>query len=273
MSLLYLKTMPLIFPNGSVPSHIKACSTLRYPGESQGVYAGFNLGTHVGDDANHVNANRQNLIQLANLPSEPKWLEQIHSTHAVLAESIPADSKEIIQADASYTQQKNIVCAVMTADCLPILVTNESGTEIAAIHAGWKGLASGVIEKTLEKLNSKSESLIIWIAPSISKNYYEVGEDVYNAFAEKHTMEECELAFEFKMLDMPMQNLNNNQKDSEKKWLADMPLLAQQRLIRLGVNAHNIYLSNECTYKQSDSYFSYRRDGVTGRMASLIWMS
>jgi YfiH family protein len=248
---------PLLIPSWPAPKNIKAYSTLRYPGKSHGVYAGFNVALHVGDDKNPVLANRHDLIDCAKLPSMPKWLNQTHGNIALLAETI---SSEIApNADASYAQKSDQVCVVMTADCLPILVTNKEGTEVAAIHAGWQGLAAGVIENTLSALTSEPESLLVWIGPSIHQPNYEVGEDFYARFSETHSQKELDAAFTLK--------------NKQKKWLANVPLLATQHLIRCGVNLHDIYLSDECTYANPERYFSYRRDGVTGRMASLIWIS
>jgi len=246
---------PFFVPEWPMPNRIRAYSTLRYPGDSLGVYEQFNLALHVGDDENHVLANRHQLMQLAHLPSTPRWLNQTHSNTALLAETISAEVPP--NADASYTQKTGEVCVVMTADCLPILITNKEGTEVAAIHAGWQGLAKGVIENTLSKLSSKPESLFIWIGPSIQQASYEVGEDFYAAFATSHTSQEMNATF------LTQQH---------QKWLANVPLLAVQRLMRSGVLKDNIYLSGECTYANSEKYFSYRRDGVTGRMASLIWI-
>lgn len=273
MSTIISTSKPFFAPQWPAPSNIKACSTLRYPGQCMGNYAEFNLALHVGDEAKNVQANRDDLIVSANLPAPPKWLNQIHSNQCILAENVQSDDAINIippSLDASHTRQNNVVCVVMTADCLPILVTNKSGTEIAAIHAGWRGLADDVVENTLSALQSSPDSLMIWIGPSISKSYYEVGEDVYNAFAKYHTKEECDAAFS--PYHPIMDTYKSNQDIPPKKWLVDMPLLAEQRLIRLGVNKQDIYLSRECTYAQSDRYFSYRRDGITGRMASLIWM-
>ncbi|MES2203961.1 MAG: peptidoglycan editing factor PgeF [Pseudomonadota bacterium] len=241
------------------PKNIKAYCTTRYPGKSVDPYAEFNLALHVGDDKECVLKNRQDLMQRANLPSTPKWLNQTHSNIALLAETISSELAP--NADASYTQKPNEVCVVMTADCLPILVTNKAGTEVAAIHAGWQGLAAGVIENTLLKLSSKPSELLIWIGPSIHQANYEVGEDFYMKFAETHSQKELNAAFVGAAGGRPL------------KWLANVPLLAVQRLIRLGVNIDNIYLSNECTYANPEKYFSYRRDAATGRMASLIWIS
>ena len=249
-------SLPILIPHWPAPKNIKACYTTRYPGKSTGVYAGFNLALHVNDDTKHVLENRQNLIQHAHLPASPKWLNQTHSNAALLAETI--SSEVAPNADASYTQKPNEVCVVMTADCLPILVTNKAGTEVAAIHAGWQGLAAGVIENTLSALTSKPDELLIWIGPSIHQANYEVGEDFYAKFA-THSQQELNAAF-----------MSKHQ--SPKKWLANVPLLATQRLVRYGVNLEDIYLSSKCTYANSEKYFSYRRDGVTGRMASLIWI-
>lgn len=248
--------LSLIKPNWPAPSCIKTFTSLRYPGNSVGTYAGLNLALHVEDDEACVKKNREDLIQSAHLPNEPKWLNQVHSSIAVPAETIHLQAP--VTADASYTTQKNTVCVVMTADCLPILITHKTGTEIAAIHAGWVGLAHGVVENTFAALKSHPEDLLVWIGPSISQPFYEVGEDFYQAFAKNHTPTECEAAFASK----------NN-----KKWLADVPLLAKQRLMRLGVPSEQIYLSHECTYANPERYFSYRRDGKnSGRMGSFIWI-
>lgn len=241
-------------PYWLAPSNIKAYTTLRSPGKSIAPYAECNLALHVGDNAQNVLENRRDLCRDAHLPEVPKWLNQTHSDIALLAETISLENPP--NADASYTQRKNTVCVVMTADCLPILVTNTEGTEVAAIHAGWQGLAKGVVENTLSKLSSKPGELLIWIGPSIHQANYEVGEDFYARFAETHSQQEIALAF----------------KPHAKKWLANVPLLAVQRLMQFGVIEKNIYLANECTYAHPEKYFSYRREGVTGRMASLIWI-
>lgn len=247
--------LPLLTPAWPAPTNVKSYSTLRYPGKSAGVYDAFNLALHVGDNPEQVLNNRHDLRRYAHLPSEPKWLSQTHSDIALYAETIEENSFPV--ADASLTQKANVVCVVMTADCLPILVVNKSGTEVAAIHAGWQGLAKGVVENTLVKLKSQPEELLIWIGPSIHQAHYEVGEDFYEEFAKNHSLLEMRAAFSVQ---------------KNKKWLANVPLLALQRLTRFGISEKNIYLSQECTYANPEKYFSYRRDGVTGRMASLIWI-
>lgn len=223
--------------------------TLRAGGHSQGKYNSFNLATHVNDDINAVHLNRDRLNQF--LPSAPHWLHQTHSVDAIKLPSLS------FNADASYTSEKNTICVVQTADCLPLLVTNHEGTIVAAIHAGWRGLLNGVIENTIEKMSVFPNDLLVWLGPAISRKYFEVGFDVKNSFCEKHT--ESEKAFHM---------------ISDQKWLADIYALAKIRLNGCGV--HQIYggsVSDEyCTFANALDYFSYRRDGMTGRMASLIWI-
>ncbi len=249
-------SLPLLIPTWPAPKNVRAYTSLRYPGNSMGQYAAFNMAMHVGDTSHDVLINRADFMSYAQLPQEPKWLHQTHSDIAWSAEMISTERPPI--GDASFTSQKDTVCVVMTADCLPILVSNNKGTEVAAIHAGWQGLAKGVVESTLSQLNSAAESLLIWIGPSIQQSYYEVGEDVYAEFARCHSGAEMRAAF---------------LTQKHQKWLANVPLLAVQRLVRCGVLLKNIYLSNECTYANPDKYYSYRRDGMTGRMASAIFIS
>ena len=227
------------------PDFIKAGITLRQGGVSENPYGSFNLATHVGDAVTDVEKNRNML----DVPNSPQWLEQVHSTKAVL---LP--SKAIIpKADASYTSDSNVVCAVMTADCLPLLITNKEGSQVAAIHAGWRGLCDGIIEETINKLSVDTESLLVWLGPAIGADVYEVGEEVYDAF----TKEDVEAKKSFKPT-------------SEKHWLFDIYRLARLRLNRLGVK--QIYGGDRCTLTEEESFFSYRRDDVTGRMASMIWI-
>lgn len=231
------------------PDFIKAGITLRQGGVSRGAYESFNLATHVGDELALVNQNRAILTRSLNLPNDPQWLEQIHSTEAVLLpneESIP-------KADAAYTVGKNIVCAVMTADCLPLLITNKQGSCVAAIHAGWRGLCDGIIEETIKKLAVEPESLLVWLGPAISADVYEVGEEVYDAF----TKAEVEAKQAFTSV-------------SEGHWLFDIYQLAKLRLNKMGVK--QIYGGDRCTLSEEEQFFSYRRDDVTGRMASMIWI-
>jgi YfiH family protein len=236
-------------PDWPAPPHIKSMQTLRTGGNSEGKYNSFNLATHVNDEINAVHSNRDLLNQY--LPSSPYWLHQTHSIEVLKLPSLT------LNGDASYTIDKNTVCVVQTADCLPLLVTNVDGTIVASIHAGWRGLLNGVIEKTIEKMNILPNELLVWLGPAISQKHFEVGFDVKNSFCEKHS--ETEKAFHL---------------ISEQKWLADIYVLAKIRLNLCGVK--QIYggsVSDDyCTFANEVDYFSYRRDGITGRMASLIWI-
>ena len=236
-------------PNWPVPSHIKSMQTLRAGGKSEGKYKSFNLATHVNDEINSVNSNRDLLDQF--LPSSPHWLNQTHSVDVIELPPLK------FNADASYTKEKDTVCVVQTADCLPLLVTNKKGTIVAAIHAGWRGLLNGVIENTIHKMNMSPHELLIWLGPAISQKYFEVGADVKDSFCENDR--EAEKAF---------------RAISDQKWLADIYHLAKIRLKASGVT--EIYggsvTDDYCTFANEADYFSYRRDGATGRMASLIWI-
>ena len=237
-------------PEWPAPSHIKSMQTLRSGGKSKGVYNSFNLATHVNDDINFVQMNRELLCQ--HVPSAPFWLNQTHGTDVL---ELPSS---LLNADASYTKEKNIVCVVQTADCLPLLVTNKKGTIAAAIHAGWRGLLNGVIENTLHKMNLPAHETLVWLGPAISQNHFEVGSEVRDSFCVNH--DEAKKAFK---------------SISNQKWLADIYMLAKIRLHAYGVS--QIYgasvTEDYCTYAHHKNYFSYRRDGETGRMASLIWIA
>jgi YfiH family protein len=236
-------------PNWPVPSHIKSIQTLRVGGKSEGKYNSFNLATHVNDETHSINSNRDLLNQ--HLPSSPHWLNQTHSVDVI---ELPSPT---LNGDASYTTDKNTVCVVQTADCLPLLVTNKKGTIVAAIHAGWRGLLNGVIENTIHKMNMSPNELLVWLGPAIGQKYFEVGFDVKHSFCEKD--QHAEKAF---------------RTISDQKWLADIYYLAKLRLKASGVTA--IYggsvTDDYCTFTNEADYFSYRRDGETGRMASLIWI-
>lgn len=227
------------------PDFIKAGTTLRQGGVSKGSFNSFNLATHVGDEFAAVRQNRSML----NVPNAPQWLEQVHSTKAVL---FPAE-EITLKADAAYTSDKNIVCAVMTADCLPLLITDKQGSCVAAIHAGWRGLCAGIIETTIKKLAVEPESLLVWLGPAIGPDVYEIGEEVYHAF--------------IKGDDAAKQAFTSV---SEGHWLFDIYHLAKLRLNKTGVK--QIYGGDRCTLSEEEQFFSYRRDGVTGRMASMIWI-
>lgn len=242
--------MKLIIPQWSAPKNIKAFSSTRFDGASNGVYQGLNLGTHVGDDESIVIQNRNRLVKHSNMPSNPIWLNQTHSTKVL---NIGSPTESILDADGLFTQQSNVVCSAMTADCLPVLLTNTQGSQVAAVHAGWRGLANGILENAVEKFDGE---VIAWLGPAIGKSAFEVGDDVVNAFVEfdEHAIEA------FRPQSQPQAN----------KYLADIGLLATQRLNRAGVQS--VFNSNLCTYRDADSFYSYRRDGITGRQAAFIWI-
>lgn len=242
-----------IYPNWNAPYQVHAVTTLRTNGFSQSPYDGFNLSYRVGDDPSAVSANRMQLRQELNLHHDPIWLKQTHSNKIICADhALP-----YVEADASYTTKTNVVCVVLTADCLPIILCNKTGTKIAAIHAGWKGLAASIIENTIKILTTNPENLLAWLGPAIGSNAFEVGADVYDKFMQHDPRSES--AF---------------QTISADKWLTNIYTLARQRLTSCGIINTNIYGGEYCTYSDNKKFFSYRRDGgKTGRMASLVWLA
>lgn len=234
-----------IFPNWNAPQNVHAVMTTRLGGMSQLPFDSFNLATHVQDNLDAVLENRRLLKTTLNLPSEPFWLEQIHSNTVVEA------STDLIlpKADASFTAQKNVVCVVMTADCLPVLLCSKDGEKIAAVHAGWRGLESGIISKTVEAL--QTTDLTVWFGAAIGAECFEVGDDVLNAFLQKSA--NYSVAF----------------KENGTQWLCDIYQLARIELTHLGIT--DIFGGEFCTVSDSARFYSYRRDKQTGRMATLIW--
>lgn len=243
-----LNESDLIFPDWPAPPNVRAMQTTRLGGISEGPYASLNLGDHVADDPTRVAANRQRLNPW--LPTEPLWLRQVHGTAVVHAEQAGC----LPQADAAVASTANAVCAVMTADCLPLLVCDRSGSQVAAVHAGWRGLQAGVIEAAVAQMKVQPAELLVWLGPAIGPQAFEVGAEVRQAFVSQHA--EAERAF------VPVVG---------GKWLANLYLLARQRLGAMGISA--ISGGDLCTYTDAQRFFSYRRDGVTGRMASMIWLT
>jgi YfiH family protein len=237
-----------IVPDWPAPANVKTLQTTRLGGISAAPYDTLNLGLHVGDDPLRVNRNRQMLAPL--MPSEPVWLEQVHGT--VVADADAAGCR--VQADACIARQRGSVCVVMTADCLPVLLCDEAGTVVGAAHAGWKGLAAGVIEETVKEMGVDPRKLMAWLGPAIGPEAFEVGAEVRDSFM----AHDAKAAAAFK------------QHGDQGKYLADIYLLARQRLGALGITG--IYGGDACTFHQKDKYFSYRRDGVTGRMGTFVWM-
>lgn len=236
-----------IIPDWPTPTNVRVLQTTRCGGVSIAPYDNFNLGDHVGDVPQAVAHNRQLLAQL--MPNEPVWLQQVHGTVTVDVGGAGC----LPQADAAISRQRGAVCVVMTADCLPVLLCDELGTVVGVAHAGWKGLAAGVIESTVQAMKVAPEKLLAWLGPAISQRAFEVGDDVRDAFVAQHA--QAAEAF------LPGAN---------GKWMADIYLLAHQHLYALGIT--RVYGGEYCTYSDSVNFFSYRRDGVTGRMGTFIWL-
>lgn len=220
---------------------------MRGGGHSRQPYGSFNLATHVGDEAGAVAANR--VLLRERIPVAPRWLRQVHGVRCVEADR----SIDDIEADASFSRRGEFACAVLTADCLPLLLCDEAGTVVAAVHAGWRGLAAGVVEKAVAAMQSPPSKLMSWLGPAIGPRAFEVGDEVRAAFL--HADPGAEAAFAAQ---------------GAGKWLCDLHGLARRRLQRLGVE--RIYRDESCTFLEPERFFSYRRDGVTGRMVSAIWL-
>ena len=238
-------------PEWSVPPTVKALYTTRSGGASQPPYDSFNLAEHVGDDFDQVLRNREILSSQA-LPSVPCWLQQTHSIKVVTLES-----ETNREADGAITRQVDQVAIVMTADCVPILLCNRSGTEVAAVHAGWRGLLDGIVQTTIAKMQSPANELMAWIGPAISQPKFEVGDEIRQAFIDKYVQQQDAIHRRF---------ISNR----PSHWLCDLPGIAGDSLKHLGVAA--VTQSNLCSYSNEIDYFSYRRQAITGRMASLIWI-
>lgn len=253
---------PWYEPAWPAPARVRALSTLRTGGQigdksahSQPVdghsdpYADFNLGTHVGDEPGRVAANRAALRRA--LPAEPLWLSQVHGTRVANADENPLPN---IEADAAVARKPGAVLAIQTADCLPVLLCDRAGSVVAAAHAGWRGLSSGVIENAVRAMGVPAADVIAWLGPAIGPRAYEVGAEVVEAF----TRDDPGAAAAFAP-------------KAGGKFLADLYALARRRLARLGVAS--VSGGDACTYADADRFFSFRRDGRTGRMASLVWLS
>lgn len=233
-------------PQWPAPARVKSCVTTRAGGVSAGPFASLNLGNHVGDDPVAVAKNRQRLVSL--LGCRPAWLSQVHGV--AVAEASP---DLLVEADASWSASPGVACAIMTADCLPALFCDRAGTRVAAAHAGWRGLAAGVLEATLDALALPADQVLVWLGPAIGAQAFEVGAEVCEAFIAQHA--EAAEAFS------PSHNSG--------KFMADIYQLARTRLAARGVTA--VYGGDFCTYNDP-RFYSYRRSAQTGRFASLIWL-
>lgn len=246
----------IIIPNWPAPANVRTCITTRKGGVSVAPYASNNMGLHVGDNPQAVIQNRTILCDELGLGKSPQWLEQIHGVKVVNAKS----DGLVRTADGSYSNEKGQACLVMTADCLPILLCDQRGTQVAAIHCGWRSLAKGITAKALEKFSGSSNNILAYLGPAISQPNFEVGVDVLEAFFKSaRTPSHADaIAKTFISAQRPLH------------FYADIYALARAELNALGVT--QIYGGDYCTYAQDEDFYSYRRDKVTGRMASLIWL-
>ncbi|SLM62023.1 MULTISPECIES: purine nucleoside phosphorylase YfiH [Dickeya] len=240
---------PLLTPDWPAPQTVMACSTTRIGGVSHAPYDAFNLGAHVGDNPESVQENRRLLVSRAALPAMPYWLNQVHGTQVI---NLDAEPPESLTGDAVYTRRRGQVCAVMTADCLPVLFCSSDGKEVAAAHAGWRGLQAGVLEKTLCHFRASPADIMAWMGPAIGPLQFEVGAEVREAFIHVDPAADCAFV------------AHNG------KFLADIYQLARLRLQAAGVS--RVFGGDACTVSERERFFSYRRDRTTGRMATLIWL-
>ncbi|WP_081299663.1 peptidoglycan editing factor PgeF [Gilliamella apicola] len=253
--------MRSIYPYWSAPKNIRAFTTTRAGGVSRAPFSSLNLGDKTGDNYVDVAENRCRIIQAEQIPSEPYWLTQTHSTIVLDISAIALqapigkiNTKTSIEADASYTHKAKQVSVVLTADCMPVLFCSSHGDEVAAAHAGWRGLCNGILENTVSKFSCSPSKIIAWMGPAISARKFEVGIEVKKQF--EAVAKQASSAF----------TLIN---ETEQKYLADLYLIAKQRLTAAGVT--QIFGGDYCTYTEQDNFYSYRREHKTGRMASMIW--
>ena len=236
-----------VLPDWPAPPGVRALVTTRCGGVSRGPWHSLNLAGHVGDDAQAVATNRALLRR--ELPGEPVWLAQVHGAVCVDAALAAVGA----QADASFARRRGVVCAVLTADCLPVLLCDERATVVGVAHAGWRGLAAGVIEATVAAMNEPGTRLIAWLGPAIGPRAFEVGGEVRDRFLARDPRAAAAFAAA-----------------AGGKWLCDIYRLARQRLDALGIG--RVAGADWCTASDTQRFFSHRRDGISGRMASLVWL-
>lgn len=236
-------------PDWPAPPSVRACSTTRRGGVSGPPYDALNLADHVGDDPSAVAANRRRLREALDLPGQPCWLRQVHGTRVVAVSAAESGTP----ADGAFTDRRGVVCAVLTADCLPVLLCTAAGDWVAVAHAGWRGLAHDVLEAAVDAAPVAGDRLLAWLGPAIGPQSFEVGDEVRQAFLAR----DPRAAGAF----VP---------GAGGRWLADLYQLARQRLASRGVPA--VFGGGLCTLRDAERFYSFRRDGRTGRMASLIWL-
>jgi YfiH family protein len=243
--------MHVIEPEWPAPPRVHAAFTLRVGGVSAAPYDSLNVGAHVGDAPAAVRENRRRLGDRLQLPGEPTWLEQVHGSQVVELGS--SDCTSPPRADAAVTHSTGRVCVIQVADCMPVLFATKDGSAVGAAHAGWRGLAGGVLEATVQALGVPGRDLLVWLGPAIGQEHFEVGEDVRAAFTASDPG--ATAAFVPK---------------TRGRWQCDLYALARRRLAALDIR--NVFGGGWCTYAQPDRFFSFRRDGRCGRMAALIWL-
>lgn len=237
-----------IVPDWPAAANVGALSTTRLGGVSGGAYSSLNLGSHVGDDPRSVAENRRRIAAV--VPAEPAWLEQVHGCQVV---ELAPTTAVTVSADAAVARRPGSACVIMTADCLPVLFSDRAGTVVAAAHAGWRGLLDGVLEATVRAMGVDPASLLAWLGPAIGPDAFEVGPEVREAFLKRDAAA-----------------ADGFVKNPRGRWNADLYFLARQRLAGAGVG--KVSGGGRCTYSEAERFFSHRRDGVTGRMATLIWL-
>jgi polyphenol oxidase len=247
-----------LLPDWPAPPGVRAATTLRTGGSSRAPFDTFNLAAHVGDDPADVLRNREKLVRDLGLPAEPHWLSQVHGTDVVQLQApsmalAPATGRSPPAADASWTDCHGQVCAVLTADCMPVLLAARDASRVAVAHAGWRGLSAGVLENTVRALDVPGEQLVAWMGPAIEAERFEVGGEVREAFMRQDAA--ASAAF------LPL---------AGGKWHADLHALARQRLLALGIR--DVHGGGRGTFRERAQFFSHRRDGRCGRMATLIWL-
>ena len=247
----------ILLPHWEAPARIRAAFSLRSGGVSDSPYDSLNVGIHVGDDPLRVAQNRHRLRAALDLPAEPLWLDQVHGTDVLGADApgvAPRAPDGRPQADAVVTHRAGVVCCIQVADCLPLLLAARDGSAIGAAHAGWRGLAAGVIEKTVQAMRIAPAELVAWLGPCIGPARFEVGDEVRAAFL----LHDAAAAVAFR-------------RNTRGRWLCDLATLARARLAALGVGA--VSGGEWCTASDAARFFSHRRDGRSGRMAALLWMT
>jgi YfiH family protein len=238
-----------ITPEWPAPGTVHAAATLRTGGVSKGPFASLNLGSHVGDEPAAVDENRRRVRAMLRLPSAPAWLNQVHGTRVVEAHQHATPPT----ADAAFARNSRQVCVVLTADCLPVLLCDREGTRVAAAHAGWRGLADGVLRASVEALDTPAQRLMAWLGPAIEQDAFEVGAEVRDRF-----------------ITTDAANATAFRANERGRWQADLYDLARRELARLGVDA--VYGGGFRCFGDRERFFSYRRDGQTGRLATMIWL-